>query len=826
MKKTFKKLTSAFLALVMCLGITAVAGVTSAKSVVADAATDYYAPVTATKGNELLGQLHDLITTSRKGKYTSYGDCRTYGKTTDPGKGSNTVLEFYTHIDISNSKWDVSGGWNREHVWPKSLSGGLWGTSGGGSDLHHIRPSEKDLNNNRGNLKYGKVNNGKEEYTSVSNVLGGHSNSTTFEPLNNVKGDVARILMYVYTHYNSYTYVNGTTNGSGSAKFGSLRYTQVITASNEDAAKKLLLEWNKLDPVDEIERYRNDEVYKIQGNRNPFIDNSTYADAIWGNGSATTEPIDPSVKLTGLTVSPATLSLEVGQSRKLTVTPIPANASYSVKWSTTDGTVATVSNGTVTAKGEGTARIYAASTDDASIKAYADITVTESTTPAPPSAFEEGTYNLALNITATDITKKLYFTGALSGTSASTSYFGATSEDVSDAAEVVAAKDGDGFTLKVGAKYLELGSYTNNSGTTSCKLVLSDRSNGVWSFNTELKVLTWTLTVNGLDYYLGTYTNKSGKTFETISGSETKYISGENASKVGVSQFPVSFEKVTGDNPTPPEPPVTLTGLTLSLSSLSLEAGQTRMLTVTPVPANADGSVTWSTSAAAVATVTNGNVTAVSEGTAVITATSTVNPEIKASVAVTVTAAAPLPPKTLKISPAPVTMKAGAYVQVSVEGYALDEITWSSSDAAVATVGDDGRITGLKAGQCTVTAALKSDPESTGKVEVTVTAAEPAEDSNEVKEFKKAVTGLASVERMGDVFVAVKKAIGAYNALDAAEKESVAAERIVLEAAITAYNAMVSAANTEAASAGNAALLGMGSFTDYIGALIKALESL
>ena len=44
----------------------------------------------------------------------------------------------------------------------------------------------------------------------------------------------------------------------------------------------LLLKWNDLDPVDQLEINRNNEVYKIQGNRNPFIDNSDYADMIWG----------------------------------------------------------------------------------------------------------------------------------------------------------------------------------------------------------------------------------------------------------------------------------------------------------------------------------------------------------------------------------------------------------------------------------------------------------------------------------------------------------------------------------------------------------------
>ena len=120
MNKVIKTVSSIFLSLALCLGTLAVAFTGRA---VADAATadTYYSGITATGGDELLGQVHDLITKTHK-RYSSYADCRTYGSTTDPGSGNNTVLEFYTHIDIANSKWDVSGGWNREHVWAKSLS--------------------------------------------------------------------------------------------------------------------------------------------------------------------------------------------------------------------------------------------------------------------------------------------------------------------------------------------------------------------------------------------------------------------------------------------------------------------------------------------------------------------------------------------------------------------------------------------------------------------------------------------------------------------------------------------------------------------------------
>lgn len=250
----------------------------------------YYSPITETSGRALLGQVHDLITTTHT-YYSSYDDCKNtkYIHLTDPGPNGG-ALEFYTQNSIMSFSGTL-GTWNREHVWCKSLSNGMWtdvsnSTRNGGTDLHHIRPAEGGLNSTRGNNKYGVVSGGKEAWTrnsSGNNVaLGGYYGGGTFEPLDNVKGDVARIVFYVYTHYNTYANVSGTTNGSKSGVFGTLNFTHVMTAGSEAAAIKLLLEWHISDPVDSIEITRNNEVYKIQSNRNPFIDHPEYATAIWG----------------------------------------------------------------------------------------------------------------------------------------------------------------------------------------------------------------------------------------------------------------------------------------------------------------------------------------------------------------------------------------------------------------------------------------------------------------------------------------------------------------------------------------------------------------
>ena len=249
--------------------------------------TDYYVSITATKGTALLGQLHDLSVTKHT-YYNSYsGDIdETNVLKTDPVPGTNYVRDFYSGAP-TNNKVTGSGdsGWNREHVWCQNLSNGLYGKTGAGADIQHIRPTIPKLNSDRDNKKYGELNNSGKASTSkdVNNksVQGGYYTDNVYQPMADKKGDAARIVMYLYMHYNKYNTVGGTKDGK--ANTGDLPITNVISASSASAAFQLLLTWNSSDPVDDIERTRNEEAAKITGCRNPFIDNSNYANMIWGS---------------------------------------------------------------------------------------------------------------------------------------------------------------------------------------------------------------------------------------------------------------------------------------------------------------------------------------------------------------------------------------------------------------------------------------------------------------------------------------------------------------------------------------------------------------
>ena len=203
-------------------------------------------------------------------KITSYNDCRDYVFRVDcENNDTSHATTLYTGYSMTSADWSPAWACNREHVWPQSLGGG--NTSDGGADLHHIRPAEKGVNSSRGNKPYG-------ESTSKG----------YYEPADNVKGDVARIILYVYVRWD--------------AAWGATDVTKVFESVD------ILLAWCEMDPVDTWEMGRNEVVESIQGNRNTFIDYPELAWHLFGrevpegmvtpsgsalNGEIPTPPADP-----------------------------------------------------------------------------------------------------------------------------------------------------------------------------------------------------------------------------------------------------------------------------------------------------------------------------------------------------------------------------------------------------------------------------------------------------------------------------------------------------------------------------------------------------
>ena len=217
-------------------------------------ASDVSTSAAACRNNELFNALAKLMTSTHTFKTTysgtGEGSLAYYWQRTDAVKGSNSFILFYSDTTENNSNF------NREHVWPKSNA--TFNQSNGGSDLHHLRPTNPTVNSTRGNLPFGNV---RGVYSSAVAGSCYWKTSTLFEVRDNIKGDVARILLYVYVRWGENNIYSDTGNG------------KKIIESLET-----LLEWNRIDPVDTWEMRRNDLIEQVQGNRNVFID---YPELAW-----------------------------------------------------------------------------------------------------------------------------------------------------------------------------------------------------------------------------------------------------------------------------------------------------------------------------------------------------------------------------------------------------------------------------------------------------------------------------------------------------------------------------------------------------------------
>lgn len=246
----------------------------------AQAPNSYYDGATGKTGTELRQALHDIIDDHTT---ISYGQIWNAFWTTD-NKGNNVVWDMYS--DGANYSYYYTNGddqcgtflqegdcYNREHSWPKSwFSGGEDGVPG--RDLHHIFPTDGYVNQERSNYPYGEVRSGSGITTYQNgSKLGSCKSSlgytgTVFEPIDEYKGDFARAYFYMSTRY----------YGEDS-DWGSSGMTD--KSDLKDWAITMLLRWSDNDPVSDKEMDRNNAVYGIQGNRNPFIDHPEYAHIIW-----------------------------------------------------------------------------------------------------------------------------------------------------------------------------------------------------------------------------------------------------------------------------------------------------------------------------------------------------------------------------------------------------------------------------------------------------------------------------------------------------------------------------------------------------------------
>lgn len=238
----------------------------------------YYDNAAGFSGNPLKTALHNII---KNHTVINYSDLWTAFQTTDD-KPNGKVWDIYSDVPGGTPPYeytfisDQCGGYstegdcyNREHSFPVSWFGD---TSPMNSDLFQIYPTDGYVNNKRGNLPYGNV--GTSSWTSLNGSKTGTCNNpgyfgTVFEPIDEYKGDLARTYFYMAVRY--YTEDSGWPGSD-----------MVTGAEPKTWAINMLLNWHSDDTVSEKEMNRNNAIYTIQNNRNPFIDHPDWVLSIWG----------------------------------------------------------------------------------------------------------------------------------------------------------------------------------------------------------------------------------------------------------------------------------------------------------------------------------------------------------------------------------------------------------------------------------------------------------------------------------------------------------------------------------------------------------------
>lgn len=224
----------------------------------------YYQDALGKEGAELKSALHTIISDQTKISYSEVWDAL---KETDedPQNPDNVILLYSGYSQSKDTNGGDADDWNREHVWAKSH--GDFGTSTGpGTDVHHLRPTDVTVNSARGNkdFDYGG--------SPVDQAPESLTDDDSFEPRDEVKGDVARMILYMAVRYD------------GDDGFADLEPNDQVNNGSSPAIGKLsvLKEWNNEDPPSDFEKNRNQVIFdQVQHNRNPFIDHPEWVDSIW-----------------------------------------------------------------------------------------------------------------------------------------------------------------------------------------------------------------------------------------------------------------------------------------------------------------------------------------------------------------------------------------------------------------------------------------------------------------------------------------------------------------------------------------------------------------
>jgi len=234
---------------------------------------DYYVEAEGLTGGELKAALHAIIDDHIEYPYSDGGtDTWDILKQADedPENPENVILIYTGRSVNAEQEYNNGNGWNREHVWAKS-HGDFGNEEGAGTDAHHLRPSDISVNADRSSKDF---DNGGTQHNEAT---GCYYTSNTWEPRDDVKGDIARMMFYMAVRYEG--------DVSGEPDLELVNFITYPTSDPLFGMLSTLIEWHYQDPVDHFERNRNEVIYSYQKNRNPFIDRPEFVALVWGEGN-------------------------------------------------------------------------------------------------------------------------------------------------------------------------------------------------------------------------------------------------------------------------------------------------------------------------------------------------------------------------------------------------------------------------------------------------------------------------------------------------------------------------------------------------------------
>ena len=270
----------------------------------------YYNSATGT-GYTLKTQLKNIITTGHINQgYNALDNEYINSDADDYYENDGSVLDMYSEnpsgadpYNYNFSSGDECGNYdseadcyNKEHIFPQGFFNEQLPMR---SDLHHVVPTDGRVNGFRSNYPFGVVGTNLISQSGISNptqngsklgncIYPGYT-ETVFEPIDEFKGDIARMLLYFAVRYED----NWNDSGWEAHTVASNPLNGTSDQFYETWYINLLLDWHNNDAVNQREIDRNNEAYNYQGNRNPFIDNPDYADMIWNTTPDIEAPTDP-----------------------------------------------------------------------------------------------------------------------------------------------------------------------------------------------------------------------------------------------------------------------------------------------------------------------------------------------------------------------------------------------------------------------------------------------------------------------------------------------------------------------------------------------------